>query len=48
MSTNSYKYSSQPDGPIIEEDTKMATDSKTLSDLEPQCKSILNSEDFIG
>ena len=48
MSTNSYKYSSQPDGPIIEEDTKMPTDSKTLSDLEPQCKSILKSKDYIG
>ena len=48
MSTNSYKSASQPDGPIIEEDIKMPTDSKTLSELEPQCKSILNSEDSIG
>jgi hypothetical protein len=48
MSTNSYKTSSQPDGPVIEEDTKMATDSKSLSEMEPQCKSILFSDEFIG
>ena len=31
---NFYKSSSQPDGPVIEEEAKISSDSKTLSELE--------------
>jgi hypothetical protein len=40
MSTNSYKFSSQPDGPIIEEEIKHITGSKALIETDPQGKDI--------